>query len=90
MTHCCVDAEVYNAAEAVKNVTISPPPAAPTSSQASPQKDKDRGNHHDEDDEQEEDQEARNKELQRIHEELQKQDNRYCTRRPRFRSLADH
>ncbi|KAK9905118.1 hypothetical protein WJX75_009979 [Coccomyxa subellipsoidea] len=66
--------EVGNMAEAVKNLTVSQPPPAPSRSEASPNKGG--GGDHDEDDDQEEDQEARNKELQRIHEELQKADNR--------------
>ncbi len=71
-------AEVDSAAEAVKNLAVSPSRPAPASSEASPNKG--RAVDHDEDDEQEEDQEARNKELQRIHEELQKADNRCnCT-----------
>lgn len=68
-----------DAAEAVKNLTVSPTETArgaeAASAQPSPQKDRGGGDH-EEDDEPEEDEEARERELQRIHEELQKEDNR--------------
>ena len=73
---CVMATDVDSAADAVKELTVSPPTPAPSTSEASPQKDKGGGANHEEDDDQEEDQEARNKELQRIHEELQKADNR--------------
>ncbi|CAL8464442.1 g3977 [Coccomyxa elongata] len=68
--------DVDSAADAVKELTVAPPTPAPSTSESSPQKDKGGGADHEEDDDQEEDQEARKKELQRIHEELQKADNR--------------
>ncbi len=69
--------DVDSAADAVKELTVAPPTPAPSTSESSPQNDKGGGAQHEEDDDQEEDQEARNKELQRIHEELQKADNRW-------------
>lgn len=72
-----VATDVDSATDAVKELNVSPPTPATSISEASPQKDKGGGHDHEEDDDQEEDQEARNKELQRIHEELQKADNRW-------------